>query len=244
MQGQIYERKEIEKYLEEKEEEDEILSPVTKEPFETQALVPSVHVRNTIEHLIESGIIEGEMADTWKERMAEKRESEEKIRRMKKLLEATKKRAENGDANKMYQLGVWYDNGWNGVEVDVVEAHKWYKRAAEGGNVMGMALAGCWQMYGSEGTEKNEMEGLILVATAASQGSDHACHTMGEVYYKGLLGVTKNMSLAQHWLEKAVSIECAYQHAHDEHIQEARIWLQEIVEAKKTEDDNSDGSDE
>ena len=71
MQGQIYERKEIEKYLKEKKDEDEILSPVTQEPIETETVIPSVHVRNTIEHLIESGIIEGEMADTWKKRMAE-----------------------------------------------------------------------------------------------------------------------------------------------------------------------------
>ena len=76
-QGQIYERKEIEKYLKEKEDEDEILSPVTKKPLETKILIPSVHIRNNIEHLVESGIIAGEMADTWKERIAEKRESED-----------------------------------------------------------------------------------------------------------------------------------------------------------------------
>jgi len=43
-------------------------------------------VRSTIEHLIESGIVERELADAWKKRMAEKKRSEEMVKKTKEVL--------------------------------------------------------------------------------------------------------------------------------------------------------------
>lgn len=67
-QGKIYERKEIEKYLKEKEGEGEgeILSPVTQEPFESQTLYPGNPIRNIIDILVNDGAIEDKDAETWK----------------------------------------------------------------------------------------------------------------------------------------------------------------------------------
>ena len=177
-QGQIYERKEIEKYLKEKEDEDEILSPVTKKPIETKILIPSVHIRNNIEHLVESGIIAGEMADTWKERIAEKRESEETVR-------GWKEGAEKGDTDAMYSLAVSLQYGDHDLEVNEEEAYKWYKKGSDAGNVSCMAMAGeC--LLNACGTAVNLSEGFVLISLAAEKGSDHACQSLGECYYKGL----------------------------------------------------------
>jgi len=44
-QGQIYERKEIEKYLEGKKDNGVVLSPVTKQPLESQTPVSYTHLR-------------------------------------------------------------------------------------------------------------------------------------------------------------------------------------------------------
>ena len=120
---------------------------MTKQPFETKALVSTVHTRNVIEHLIGSGIIEGEIADTWKERMSEKK-------RMERLVKRTKELAEGGDGDAMYSLGVWYEEGYFDLEEDDAEAYRWYKKSADAGNVMGIAAVGFSLMIGL-GVEKD-----------------------------------------------------------------------------------------
>ncbi|GGA10915.1 hypothetical protein T8S45_10725 [Blastomonas marina] len=43
-------------------------------------------------------------------------------------------RASDGDCDALFELGVIYSTGSNGVRVDLVEAHKWFNLAALGGN--------------------------------------------------------------------------------------------------------------
>lgn len=214
LQGQIYERKEIEKYLEEKENEDEILSPVAKQPLETKALIPSVHTRNVIEHLVESGIIEGELADTWKERMDEKKRNEEKVKR-------AREKAENGNTAAMYDMGNWSSKGMYGLKEDDEEAYKWYKKSADDRNVMGMAAVGASLFYGW-GVEKDHAEGLIMTTSAAENGSNYACFQLGKAYYWGLYGSKVNYAKAKFWLEKAISEDCDHKHLVDETKEHAR----------------------
>jgi len=222
VQGQIYEREEIEKYLEGKEGDDDVLSPVTQQRLESKTLHPVIHVRNTIEHLIESGIIEGELADTWKERMSEKKWSEEELKR-------TKEKAENGNARSMYELGEMYENGNNGLVKDYEEAYKWYKKSSDAGDVMGTALVGECLLCGM-GVERNQTEGLIMMAFAAAGGSNYACHLLGEIYFKGLFGSKVNYASAKRWLEKAVADgegSCEHKHLADESIEGAQGWIAE-----------------
>ena len=40
-----------------------------------------------------------------------------------------------GDADALYQLGVAYSTGIGGLEVDLIEAHKWFNLAALNGSV-------------------------------------------------------------------------------------------------------------
>ena len=225
-QGQIYERKEIEKYLEEKKDEDEILSPVTKKPLETKVLIPSVHIRNNIEHLIESGIIEGEMADTWKERMAERREAEENVR-------GWKEGAEKGDTDAMFELGVCYERGEYGFKEDSKEAFKWYKKGSDACNVCCMSAAGACLMYGV-GTAANVSEGLVLITLAPEKGSDHACFSLAQCYYRGLHGIRKDIEKAKFWLEKVVAGDCEYDHLDDACAEQARVWIAKCNNRLKT----------
>ena len=87
------------------------------------------------------------MADTWKERMAEKKRTERKVKR-------TKERAEGGDGYAMYSLGVWYEQGKFDLEEDNAEAYRWYKKSADAGHVMGIAAVGFSLMIGL-GVEKD-----------------------------------------------------------------------------------------
>ena len=213
--------------MKEKKDEDEILSPVTQEPIETETVIPSVHVRNTIEHLIESGIIEGEMADTWKKRMAEKRESEEKARRAELEVKRWREEAKKGDTDAMFELALCYEYGANGLEKDPKEAFKLFKKGSDAGDVYCMANAGECLLSGN-GTTKYASEGLVLVSLAAERGSDFACYVLGECYYKGEFGIRKDIEKAKFWLEKALAEDCEYAHLDDEFEEEVRGWIAEI----------------
>ncbi len=42
--------------------------------------------------------------------------------------------AADGDADALYELGVAYSTGTAGIEVDLIEAHKWFNLAALNGS--------------------------------------------------------------------------------------------------------------
>lgn len=53
------------------------------------------------------------------------------------LIESRIRDAARGDARALYELGIAYSSGAGGVEVDLVQAHKWFNLAALGGNERG-----------------------------------------------------------------------------------------------------------
>ena len=50
------------------------------------------------------------------------------------LMESRIADAAGGNANALFELGVSYSTGSGGVEVDMVEAHKWFNLAAVNGH--------------------------------------------------------------------------------------------------------------
>ena len=92
--GKIYERTAILEWFRKKDGDATSLS--TGKVIDTE-LVPAVQVRNTIESLIKSGAIEGEIAEAWRKKLA----AETRVK-------DTRTKAEGGDGNAMYLLGVWY----------------------------------------------------------------------------------------------------------------------------------------
>ena len=53
------------------------------------------------------------------------------------LMERHFEQAARGDADALYELGVVYSTGTHGVEVDLIEAHKWFNLAALNGSDRG-----------------------------------------------------------------------------------------------------------
>lgn len=53
------------------------------------------------------------------------------------LMESRLAEAAQGNANALYELGVAYSTGTSGIEVDLVEAHKWFNLAALNGSSRG-----------------------------------------------------------------------------------------------------------
>ncbi len=50
------------------------------------------------------------------------------------LIESRLRDAARGDANACYDLGIVYSSGAEGVDVDLIEAHKWFNIAAMSGS--------------------------------------------------------------------------------------------------------------
>jgi TPR repeat protein len=50
------------------------------------------------------------------------------------LIESRLRDAARGDANACYDLGMVYSSGAEGVDVDLIEAHKWFNIAAATGS--------------------------------------------------------------------------------------------------------------
>ena len=249
-----------------------------------KTLFPSVRVRNTIEHLVNSGAIEGELAETWKARSsvadlkkkAEEgdaaamhklgdwylngenglpqneeealklygkawkkgdKQAREKAKDIvnKKKLRIVKEKAENGDADAMHQIGIWYHNGMCGLEQSYADAFKWYIKASNAGNAKGMALAGSFMIWKDGNVANDVPEGLHLLHDAAEMGSNYACYCLGEIYYEGDIGsgpgvgIQKNYAKAKKWLEKMDG--CRHRHIGAHYEKEAKGWLRAIKKA-------------
>lgn len=53
------------------------------------------------------------------------------------LMESRIAEAAQGDPEALYELGVAYSTGTNGLDVDLIEAHKWFNLAALNGSELG-----------------------------------------------------------------------------------------------------------
>jgi TPR repeat protein len=50
------------------------------------------------------------------------------------LIESRLKDAASGDEDAYYDLGIAYSSGTGGIEIDLIEAHKWFNLAAVNGH--------------------------------------------------------------------------------------------------------------
>ncbi len=82
--------------------------------------------------------------------------------------EATKARAEQGDATAQHNLGVMYATGEGAAENDQ-EAVKWYRLAAEQGDATAQSNLGVMYFNG-EGVAQNDQRAYVWFSVAAAQG--------------------------------------------------------------------------
>ena len=80
--------------------------------------------------------------------------------------------ADAGNVISQYNLGLCYAEG-NGVEVDLAEAVRWFRKAAEQGMPQAQFNLGLCLSRGA-GVAKNEVEGAMWLNSAAQQGCEDA----------------------------------------------------------------------
>lgn len=93
-----------------------------------------------------------------------------------------KNKAEQGNAEAQYSLGVCYRCG-DGVEKNLEEAIKWYKKAAEQGYARAQHNLGiCY--YNGDGVIQNNVKALAWVSAAYANGDNEATKAMRVIKQK------------------------------------------------------------
>lgn len=194
--GRVYEKSAIETYIKRTQKKGRILkSPITNEIMGEQ-LLPAPQHKNTIEALIETGVISGTLAKSWNERVFEK-----------KRMEETLKKADQGDIKAMQDVAGGYFWGVRGFPKNQKIAFTWYVKAHDAGSVFGTACMGALLCWGS-GVEADTKKGIMYISIAAGQGSDFAALELGMALADGAFGVAKNPKEAIRWLQKYLTGNC------------------------------------
>ncbi|PYK36545.1 MAG: hypothetical protein DME60_14605, partial [Verrucomicrobia bacterium] len=113
-------------------------------------------------------------------------------------LEDIRAKAERGDRESEYQLGICYYKG-DGVAKDFAEAVKWLRKAAEHNDAEAQSdLGACY--YNGYGVAKDYVEAIKWFRKAAEQGSYVPAQTMVGLCYRNGQGVPKDYVEAYKWL--------------------------------------------
>src|SRR5947209_119884 len=83
-----------------------------------------------------------------------------------KTVERVRVKAETGDADSEFWLGVYYDAGSSGLQQDSVEAIKWYRKSAEQNYRLAESSLGLCYLTG-RGVAKDEVEAVKWFRKAA-----------------------------------------------------------------------------
>lgn len=115
-------------------------------------------------------------------------------------LEEIPKKAEQGNAEAQYQLGLRYLDGKD-IQKDEVKAFEWFKKAAEQGHSKAQcALGYCYNK--GQGIQKDEKKGVEWYSKSAEQGYDNAQKNLALCYLQGT-GVPKDEVKALEWYSKS-----------------------------------------
>lgn len=211
--GHIYERSAITELIEEKG--NALKSPVSNKPMGPQ-LLPAVQVRNSIEELVRSGMLEGDKSSFWEQKIKDQ-----------DYIVSLKGQAEKGDPAAMYKLGSVLYSGLHGQKKNNEAAFGWFKKSADQNFAPGLNGAGLLLIRG-EGIEKNAVEGMMLVGMAARSGSAKAAYNLGNWYAKGKCGLPRNKSRAKEFFQMAVDDSCKFPALDDKNKKAASARLKKL----------------
>lgn len=110
-------------------------------------------------------------------------------------------KAQKGDAEAQFQLGLCYYNGENGAEEDNDQAFAWFSKAGSQGHADAIYYIGnCYN--GGYGVEKDYNKAIEYYHQAVNKGSNKAMNKIGLCYWNGE-GVAKDYNIANDWFLKA-----------------------------------------
>jgi len=110
-------------------------------------------------------------------------------------------KAEMGDADAQYNIGLCYEKG-RGVQKDIVEALKWYRKAADQGFPAAECELGSDYIYGELRVSKDTILGEKWLKSSSGHGYSNASYLLSLVYLEGRV-VQKSESESLKWLKLA-----------------------------------------
>ena len=113
------------------------------------------------------------------------------------------RRAEQGDADAQYRLGLSYNLGL-GVPADASEAVAWYRRAAEQGHAGAQLALGNMFAIG-RGVPKDDAAAIVWYRRAGEQGDASVQYLLGDIFAgsAGSGGVPQDFVEAVAWYRRA-----------------------------------------
>ena len=111
-----------------------------------------------------------------------------------------RQRAQQGDAESQFMLGVYYENG-SGVKQNYTEAETLYRQASKQGHAGAMRQLGTMYEYGY-GVKKDIEYAVTWYQQAAKKGDAHAQIKFGLMLMNGH-GVIKDEAMAVRWYQMA-----------------------------------------
>jgi hypothetical protein len=187
----VYEHAAIQKHID--NNPNNLKSPITNEPMGPN-LLPSTQVKNIIDHAIDNGDITGDLAVVWKAKRLQKQK-----------VEQWKSEANCGNSKSAIEVAYCYEFGESGCVKKPEEAMKWWKIAADHGEVDGLAMYGMYLTCTEGVSSEEKSHALNMIAVAASNVSKYACLLLGQSYADGDDGVLKSDVHAVRWLRKGLS---------------------------------------
>ena len=142
-------------------------------------------------------------------------------------MKETREKAEAGDGDAMYCLGMCYRSGRGGLAQDAVQSRAWFERSAAARDPRGLAALGECLLRGIGGPQ-NYAFGLVNVTAAAELGSDYGAYLLGQAFFIGKYGLPEDHVWARYWLKKVADGECAHKHVSDEGLANAAQCLREL----------------
>ena len=130
--------------------------------------------------------------------------NEEKTVKAEKPVEAEKtiqERAEAGDADAQYNMGMMYDNG-DEVPQDKDEAMKWMRKAAEKGNAKAQNNLG-GRYYNGDGVPQDKAKASMFFNLAAAKGHENGKDNSEQIKKRMTKEqIAEGQKLTREWVER------------------------------------------
>lgn len=125
-------------------------------------------------------------------------------RNYREALRLFRPRAERGDAEAQYYLGLMYEKG-NGVSKDQERMRSWYQRAADGGHARAQYKLAIGYAFGLGGLAQSDEDAAKWLQRSAENGYKRAQKNLARAYADGRFGLPRDPKLAEYWSKKAAS---------------------------------------